>query len=137
VLAKVINLLTQGKLLQGSGTPPGLRKAYLKDGLLCCDLTDSTTMADHVQLVVPAAMQEMVLTHLHNQSGHLGMRKTMEKVKARYYWPGYESDIERWVHECEECQRRNPPPRRPQVGRSTRNELSIATDGLRWKNRVS
>ena len=39
----------------------------------------------------------------------------MEKVKTRYYWPGYESDIEKWVRECDECQRRNPPPRKPQA----------------------
>jgi hypothetical protein len=36
VLAKVIKLLTQGQLLQGSGILPGLRKAYLKDDQLQC-----------------------------------------------------------------------------------------------------
>ena len=38
VLAKVTELLTHGKSLQGLDIPPGLWKAYLKDGLLCRDI---------------------------------------------------------------------------------------------------
>ena len=114
VLTKVIELLAQNKPLHGSDVAPGLTKAYLKDGLLCREFSDSTTKTNHAQLVVPAGLRETILTYLQNQSGHLGIRKTMEKVKARYYWPGYELDIEKWVHECVECQRRNPPPRKPQ-----------------------
>ena len=31
----------------------------------------------------------------------------------RFYWPGYEQEIETYIRECEQCQRRNPPnPRR-------------------------
>ena len=29
---------------------------------------------------------------LHNEAGHMGYRKIMEKVKKRYYWPHYEQD---------------------------------------------
>ena len=114
-LTKVIKLLAQNKPLHSSDVAPGLTRAYLKDGLLCREFNDSTTKTNHVQLVVPAGLRETILTYLHNQSGHLGIRKTMEKVKARYYWPGYELDIEKWVRECVECQRRNPPPRKPQA----------------------
>ena len=37
------------------------------------------------------------------------MSKTLANVKERYYWPGYEVDIEKWVRECQPCQRRNSP----------------------------
>ena len=39
----------------------------------------------------------------------------MERVRRRYYWPGYESDIERWIRECEQCQKRNNPQPLPQA----------------------
>ena len=39
----------------------------------------------------------------------MGSRKTLEKIKKRYYWPGYERDTAIWVKECQQCQQRNPP----------------------------
>ena len=36
-------------------------------------------------------------------------------MRHRFYWPGYESDVERWVRECETCQKRNNPQPCPQA----------------------
>ena len=33
----------------------------------------------------------------------------------RFYWPGYETDIERWVRECQQCQKRNHPQPQPRA----------------------
>ena len=33
----------------------------------------------------------------------------MDAVKTRFYWPGYETDVEKWVKCCDKCQKRNPP----------------------------
>ena len=60
----------------------------------------------HAQLVVPAALRRMVLEELHNKSGHLGIHKTLEKVKERIYWQGYEQDVRNIVQQCERCQKR-------------------------------
>ena len=46
----------------------------------------------------------------------MGVRRTMEKVRQRFYWPGYETEVEHWVCDCELCQKRNQPqplPRAP------------------------
>ena len=48
-----------------------------------------------------------------HESGHLGVQRTTEKVKERFYWPGYEMDIQNWVQECQQCQKRNPPQPHP------------------------
>ena len=48
----------------------------------------------------------------------------MQKIKERFYWPGYETDIRSWLQQCEQCQRRNPPqpsPRAP-LGGITANQ---------------
>ena len=30
-------------------------------------------------------------------------------MKSRFYWPGYEADVDKWVKQCDRCQKRNPP----------------------------
>ena len=60
-------------------------------------------------------MKTIVLQQLHDHAGHLGAHRTTENVKERFYWPGYESDIEKWVRECQLCQKRKPPQPVPQA----------------------
>ncbi|CAC5404152.1 unnamed protein product [Mytilus coruscus] len=33
-------------------------------------------------------------------AGHLGREKTINRIKARYYWPGMSDDVARWVQSC-------------------------------------
>ena len=92
-----------------AGTPPGLRRSRLCHGLLCRDFKECSSRETRTQLVVPMSLRKDVCSQLHNYSGHLGIHKTIEKIKQRFYWPGYEHDIRAWVQQCPECQRRNPP----------------------------
>lgn len=32
--------------------------------------------------------------------GHLGQEKTTERVKKRFYWPGYAQDVRNWYQTC-------------------------------------
>ena len=68
----------------------------------------------HLQLVVPRSWIGSVLQQLHSSpsGGHLGMFKTLEKVRSRFYWPGQRHDIEDWCRACELCAARKSPPRR-------------------------
>ena len=52
---------------------------------------------------------------MYNCAGDLEIKKTLERVKERYYWPGYEGDTEKWVRECKECQQHNPSNTTPQA----------------------
>ena len=58
-----------------------------------------------LQFVVPSLMRQEILTHLHNHrtSGHLGISKTLGKIKQRFYWPGFKKDIIRWCQKCKVC----------------------------------
>ena len=64
-------------------------------------------------MAIPLNLKETVLKQLHDHAGHLGVRKTTSKIRERFYWPGYEQDIEAYIRESEQCQRRNPPNPRP------------------------
>ena len=56
-------------------------------------------------------MKEEVLRDLHEgvMGGHLGEDKTLEKVKERFYWPGYHNDVKNWVNTCSDCAARKTP----------------------------
>ena len=91
----------------------GLHKCFLQDGLICRTYKDSTTQLEHTQVVIPSTLKNMVLQEVHNHLGHFGTKKTLERLKARYYWPGYEQDTVQWVKQCEQCQKSNPPQPNP------------------------
>ena len=69
----------------------------------------SSSTDGHLQVIIPEALKGVVLQQLHNQSGHLRFHKTLQKIKERFYWPGYESDTATWIQECQACQKRNQP----------------------------
>ncbi len=65
------------------------------------------------QLVAPLSLRRKILHHLHNQKvggGHLGITKTLEKIRSRFYWSGCKSDVTKWLEECPTCARVKPGP---------------------------
>ena len=49
-------------------------------------------------------------------AGHLGVNKTLERVKERFYWPGCTKDVKDWCRACDLCASRERPtctPRAP------------------------
>ena len=60
----------------------------------------------HTQIVIPRALIKVVLTETHDSpqfGGHLGIARTIEKTRHRYFWPGMYTDITNWVKSCEVC----------------------------------
>jgi len=57
------------------------------------------------RLVVPTKMRTELMTmiHGHKTGGHFGVRKTYQRMKQQFYWPGCKGDIERWCKACNEC----------------------------------
>ncbi|VDI79030.1 Hypothetical predicted protein [Mytilus galloprovincialis] len=41
--------------------------------------------------------------------GHLGVKKTLSKVRQRYFWFGVRKFVERWCHKCDVCASRKSP----------------------------
>jgi len=67
----------------------------------------------HLQLVLPQQLVPTVLTALHKDptAGHLGIAKTLQKIRDRFYWPGQRRDVEDWCRACDECAARKSLPR--------------------------
>ena len=43
--------------------------------------------------------------HASVTSGHIGIQKTVAKIKEKYYWPTIFSDTENFIKNCDSCQR--------------------------------
>uniref|UniRef100_A0A8C6LIR9 Gypsy retrotransposon integrase-like protein 1 n=1 Tax=Nothobranchius furzeri TaxID=105023 RepID=A0A8C6LIR9_NOTFU len=57
------------------------------------------------QLVVPQKFRSQVLyLALDHFSGHLGKRKTYQRILGNFFWPGMKSDVPRYCQSCHVCQ---------------------------------
>lgn len=67
------------------------------------------------KLCVPTGSRIQVLRENHDSvtGGHLGVRKTSNKVANRYFWPGMFQDIKRYVQQCECCQKYKVSQQKP------------------------
>ena len=64
-LSCIVTALTHGQLIPAD-VAPGLRRAFLRDGILCRLYQSSSSSAGHIQIVVPHSLQHTVLQQLHN-----------------------------------------------------------------------
>ncbi|KAL0186035.1 hypothetical protein M9458_017705, partial [Cirrhinus mrigala] len=79
------------------------------------------------QLVLPAELRNTVLTSLHDHMGHMGVDRTLDLVRARFYWPKMVKDVERKVRTCGRCVRRKARPEKaaPLVNIRTTRPLEL------------
>jgi hypothetical protein len=72
---------------------------------------DQGTQEERTVLVVPRKMPTDLLKLAHDDpsSGHMGINRCVERLQQNYYWPGIASEVQLWVAECEQCNRRKTP----------------------------
>ena len=61
--------------------------------------------------MVPKKYRSEILAALHDgvAGGHLDQEKTFSRVRERFYWPGYFTDMSNWCQTCASCATRKPP----------------------------
>ena len=57
------------------------------------------------QLVTPKDRQKEVIRYHHDiaSSGHLGVEKTLSRIRQGFYWPGMTDSVKRYCRECDDC----------------------------------
>ncbi|XP_062615055.1 uncharacterized protein LOC134276789 [Saccostrea cucullata] len=62
------------------------------------------------QLVVPEPLRQKVMKIAHDSilGGHLGTKKTLDRIMSNFYWPGIQGDVRRYCQSCDICQRTFP-----------------------------
>ena len=129
ILSPVIYWLESGqgrpKWEQISSLSPELKgywaqfeRLILKERILYCKWEAATLRQEQtLKLVIPKSLQEKVLLLLHDSvtAGHLGVKKTLQRVKQRYYWCGSSRDVKAWCRNCPKCSSRRKPQKRFQA----------------------
>ena len=78
------------------GLNRGETKFVLKKGLVYRQFTKGNKLT--LQRVIPESFREKVLRLAHEtfMSGHLGIKKTMDRVLTEFFWPGVCGDVSRF-----------------------------------------
>ena len=65
------------------------------------------------QLVLPKSFRHFVFQQLHETptSGHLGITKTLSKIRSRFFWYAMRNDVTHWCQTCDKCASRKRTPR--------------------------
>ena len=89
----------------------------VEDSILYRKWTNEVTNEVKLLLVVPQPLRETVLQYAHGAptSGHLGLKKTVSKIRQSYYWIGLRGDVSKWLKSCGPCQKRKRPTRTPRA----------------------
>ena len=98
----------------------------LKDGVLVRRIEGQKDVTETFQTIVPRKMRRTILNFCHDlkTSGHLGVNKTISRVKQKFYWPGLQTDVRSYIAGCETCcKRKGPIPRK-------RAPMQIVRSGL-------
>ena len=77
----------------------------IRDNLVCRKWEDLATNWVDYQYIVPYSERRNILQQYHDEktSGHLGIKKTLSKVRSRYYWPGLQRDVRQYIAGCDSC----------------------------------
>ena len=66
-------------------------------------------------VVIPTERVPEVLEQLHNNSGHMGLEKTIDRVREKTWWPCYTRDTEEWIAKCPVCAKKRRPAPQPKA----------------------
>ena len=69
------------------------------------------------QLVVPKEMRAELLQELHSSptAGHLGVNKTLGRIRERFYWVQCSKDVRTFCRNCDLCSSRHGPRSKPRA----------------------
>lgn len=102
-----------------------LNRLELKNGVLYRRRQDGPNTV--FQLVLPTELRPLALESLHDEMGHMGVERTVDLARARFYWPKMHNAIEDKIRTCERCVRRKALPERaaPLVNIRTSRPLEL------------
>lgn len=103
---------------------PGVRRYWLnwqnivlKDGVLFQKWINEKNKQNHLQLIVPSILKEDTLRQNHETpyAGHMGIKKTIEKMKTSLTWYGMSRDIKDYIQKCKICNKFKENTNRPKA----------------------
>ncbi|XP_075732859.1 uncharacterized protein LOC142775380 [Rhipicephalus microplus] len=124
-LSNVLGKVTRDELIEQQKSDPSLKEIWnivregvarknvsfpVKDGILYRHYRTAKGRTFD-QIVVPAKYRSDIVDLCHGVgwSGHLGARKTKNRLLTEFYWPRCFKEVEKHVRACDTCQRVGKP----------------------------
>ncbi len=106
-LPELRNLQDQDESIRKLATAPDDRFFRSQEGLLYRQWLPKGDDSMVEQLVLPTDLRGEVLKLAHTipLGGHLGKRKTADRILRRFYWPTLFRDVQRYCRSCATCQK--------------------------------
>uniref|UniRef100_A0A8C5G2M7 Gypsy retrotransposon integrase-like protein 1 n=1 Tax=Gouania willdenowi TaxID=441366 RepID=A0A8C5G2M7_GOUWI len=84
---------------------------YYKDSKSKCALHP----LKELKLFAPTSIRSTLLDYYHDHptAGHLGVSKTLARLRFRFFWPKMAADVKRYVTSCTVCQFTKPCQKKP------------------------
>ena len=86
-----------------------------------------------LQLVIPHFLQKLVIEGYHSAiigGGHVGLEKTYQKIRCKYFWQNCYKDVVEYVFKCEVCQMRNMRRQRAELCNSENPQSPLECVGI-------
>ena len=92
------------------------------------------------QIVIPSCLQQTVITAAHSL-GHLGMTKTKQMLREKYWFPDMNKMTENVVEKCYECQlttkqHRQEPVKMTNIPEKPWEVVSVDRSGVLDRNKA-
>ena len=112
------------------GVKPYLRewdKLLMRNGVLYRARIDPDTGKKVYQLVLPVSERGRAMEGLHDDLGHLGRDRTLDLLRARFFWPRMAEDVKTKLQRCLPCLKRKSqgPERAPLVNIFTSQPMEL------------
>ncbi|KAL7871425.1 hypothetical protein SRHO_G00064080 [Serrasalmus rhombeus] len=84
---------------------------YYKDSSVSCSLHP----LKQLKLYAPESIRGSLLNYFHDHptAGHLGITKTLARLRLRFFWPKLRKDVKTYVLSCPVCQLTKPCQKKP------------------------
>lgn len=127
---EIIKVITQ--LRDKTASKSTQRKFLIIDNVLYFVSDPETNPV--IRLVIPEHLKGAVAKQYHDNTGHLGIDRTFDLIKQKYFWKGLYLDIVDYVSSCVPCQTRNltkikPPLQETVIPGSCFSSLAVDTCG--------
>ena len=85
-------------------------RMFIRNGLLYRSFKAKNPHPDPV-VVVPKILEAEILKGTHDSpfSGHLGVSRTLERIRRRFFWPRMRESVEEYIRQCDTCMQRKLP----------------------------
>ena len=60
-----------------------------------------------LRLYVPKHLKSLIVKQYHDMNGHMGVQKTFDSIRRKYFWPNLFKDLNEYVTACVICQTRS------------------------------